>query len=88
MTEQAEDRNGPPRQTIATHLVRIATDLFTFHRTADIVAGSGEVVSEGHLYARPKGNPEVRRDLEDIRPDIAEVYETEDGRAPGPRRAG
>ena len=68
MTERAEDRNGPSRGTMATHLVRIATDLFTFHRAANILAAGGEVVSEGRLYARPRGNAEVRRELEDIRP--------------------
>jgi hypothetical protein len=82
MTDQREGRANPPRETIATHLVKTAAELFTFHRAADIPGAGGEVVSEGHLYARPKGNPDVRRDLEHIRPDIAEVYEAEHGSAP------
>jgi hypothetical protein len=72
---------GEPRKKAATILADIATDLFTFHRTADTRADDGEVVSDGHLYARPKANPGMTRNLEDIRPDLAAVYMAEHGQA-------
>ena len=61
-------------------LVDIATDLYTFHRGADVRSATGEVVSRAMLRAA-RGNPELRRPLEDIRPDIAAVYQSQTGHA-------
>ena len=75
-----EEQQGRPKSA-ASVLVDIATDLYTFHRGTDVRSATGEVVSEGHAYARPRGNPELRRPLEDIRPDIAAVYQSQTGHA-------
>lgn len=71
-----------PRKTTATLLVEIANELYTFHRTADSRGHLGEVVSEGVVYARMRDNRDVRRPLEQVRDDIAAMFQMRFERAP------
>jgi hypothetical protein len=82
MPEREDQGSAPRRPNAATLLAQIATELFDLHRTADSCGTGGEVVSEGHIYVTLKENPSVRRDLADIREDIAAVYEMRHGSVP------
>jgi hypothetical protein len=77
VSEQAEE--GKPekkrRKNAATLLAEIATEIYDLHRTADSHGTSGEVVSEGHVYAVLKDDPSRRFDLADIRDDITAMYQ-------------
>ena len=73
---------GKRRKNAATILVQIATELYDLHRTADSHSTSGEIVSEGHVYVTLKDNPSIRRELADIRDDIAAVFEMREGNVP------
>jgi hypothetical protein len=70
------------RKNAATVLAEIATELYDLHRTADSHGTSGDVVSEGHVYLTLKDNPSIRRELADIRDDIAAFYEMREGSVP------
>ncbi|MGH8775070.1 MAG: ATP-binding protein [Jiangellaceae bacterium] len=69
---------------VATMLVEIAEDLFVFGsvtaQTSHHHHGDPEPVV--HTFASPKGNPEIKRPLADIRPDLAEVYQATYGSVP------
>ena len=84
MSENIEE--GKPerkrRKNAATILVQIAAELYDLHRTADSRGPSGEIVSEGHVYVTLKDNPSIRRELADIRDDIAAVFEMREGNVP------
>ncbi len=68
MPDQEKGRKREKRPSAATVLVKIAGELYTFHRTAETRSTAGDVVSEGYLYARLKDNPDRRFRLEEIRP--------------------
>ena len=82
MTERPRKPEEKPRKNVATHLVQLADELYTFHRTADSRSSHGEVVSEGHVFARLKDEPRIRRQLAEIRLDLASVYEMRYGDVP------
>ncbi len=82
MTERPRKSQEKPRKNVATQLVRLANELYTFHRTTDSRSSYGEVVSEGHVYARLKDEPRIRRQLAEIRQDLASVYEMRYGDVP------
>ena len=72
MTSDEEKPQKAPRKSAATLLVEIAGELYTLHRagrTAD-------------PYARLRDNPDVTCPLEDIRPNLAAMYEMQHDRAP------
>lgn len=81
MTQEKPGKPARPKSA-ASLLVGIANELYTFHRTADTRSPDGEVISEGSAYVRPKqAGDNVTLQLEDIRPNIAAVYEAEHGHA-------
>src|ERR1019366_9396291 len=81
MTPEKPGKPARPKSA-ASLLVGIANELYTFHRTADTRSPDGEVISEGSAYVRPKqADGNVTLQLEDIRPNIAAVYEAEHGHA-------
>jgi hypothetical protein len=70
-------------KNIATRLVEIAEDLFTFGSVSEQrgTNGSDDPVAV-YTFASPKGNPDVKRPLPDIRSDLAEVYQATYGSVP------
>jgi hypothetical protein len=62
------------RKSVATLLVEIGADLFTFGCVSERRDGSDDRVSV-YTYAAPKNNPDLKRPLADIRTDLAEVYQ-------------
>jgi hypothetical protein len=86
MADQDERPEDEPkagrRPNAATKLVQIATEMYEFRRTADSHRTSGDVVSEGHVYAVLKDDPSRRSELSDIREVIAEIYEMRHGSVP------
>jgi len=72
------------KKNTATKLVEIAEDLFTF---GCVIAPTsyhhrGDPEPIAHTFASPKGNPDVKRPLPDIRSDLAEVYQATYGSVP------
>ena len=84
MTENSGDPapGKKRRKSAATVLAEIADELYDFHRTADVYRTSGELMSQGRIYATLKENPSIRREVADIRADIAAVYEMREGHVP------
>jgi hypothetical protein len=72
----------------AALLVEIAEDLFDFGCMSTGRHHPGDPEPIVHVFARPKGNPQQVRRLEDIRPDIAAVFEAQHGRPPSARQLG
>lgn len=74
------------RKSVATLLVAIAEELYTFGSISESRGGWGVRRSDDqvavHTYASPKNNPELKRPLADIRPDLAEVYAAQHGIVP------
>jgi hypothetical protein len=67
----------------ATALVEIAKDLYIFGCAASETSqGPGAPEPARYTWAAPKGNPDLKRPLHEIRPDIAAVYQAEHGAAP------
>ncbi|HET6755940.1 MAG TPA: hypothetical protein VFH23_18525 [Jiangellaceae bacterium] len=70
-------------KNIATKLVEIAEELFTF---GCVISGRtnqpGDPEPIMHTFASPKNNPDLKRPLADIRADLAEVYQAEYGAVP------
>jgi hypothetical protein len=71
------------KKSAATKLVEIAEDLFTFGCVTEGRRRSSDPEPMVHTYASPKGNPDVKRPLVDIRSDLAEVYRATYGSVPG-----
>jgi hypothetical protein len=73
------------KKSAATRLVEIAVELFTFGCVGEqrgYVDGSGDDPVAVHTYASPKNNPNIKRPLPDIRPDLAEVFAATYGNVP------
>jgi hypothetical protein len=74
------------KKSIATLLVEIACDLFTFGCVSDQRGGRhNDYVDDPvavYTFAVPKSNPTVKRPLPDIRADIADVYQMIHGAVP------
>jgi hypothetical protein len=75
------------KKSAATLLVEIAEERYTFGCISDSRGGCGvrppDDLVAVHTYASPKNNPELKRPLADIHPDLAEVYSTRHGATPG-----
>src|SRR5207302_1751470 len=76
-----------PKKSAATLLVEIAEELFVFGCVAEQRGGTRSIPGYDPValfeYARPRGNPEAAgRRLEDIRPDLAAVFQETYGAAP------
>jgi hypothetical protein len=71
---------------IATKLVEIAEELFTFGSVSEQRGHTSRVPGDDHVavytFASPKGIPGVKRPLPDIRADLAEVYQAIYGTVP------
>jgi hypothetical protein len=83
----SENAGDPPparnrRKSAATILAEIADELYDFHRTADVYGPDGELMAQGRIYAAIKENPSIRREVVDIRADIAAVYEMREAHVP------
>lgn len=80
------------RKSVATLLVDIAVELYEFGCVAEERGHAGGNPGTDPVavfaYARPKASRDVRRPLEDIRPDIAAVYQVAHGAAPSPAALG
>jgi hypothetical protein len=75
-------------KSTAALLVEIALDLFDFGRVKSGYHRPGDPEPIVHVFARPKNNPKQVRRLEDIRPDIAAVFEAQYGKPPSARALG
>ena len=91
--QQAGGGRREPKKSAATLLVEIALELFVLGCVAEQRGGTRR--NPGHdpvavfEYARPRGNPEAaRRRLEDIRRDLAAVFQETYGAAPSPSALG
>ena len=84
MSDNEEKPEKKPRKNAATLLVEIANELYTFHRAADRASyhHPGDAGPAVHVYARLRDNPDVTCPLEDIRPNLAALYEMRNGRTP------
>jgi Domain of unknown function (DUF927) len=90
--QQAGGGKREPKKSAVTLLVEIAEELFVFGCVAEQRGGTHQnpgydPVAE-FAYATPKHNPNARRSLADIRPDLAAVYVETYGAAPSPTALG
>jgi hypothetical protein len=73
------------KPSVATLLVEIACDLFTFGYVTSMGV-DGNDPRDKHLepftWAAPKNNPTMKRPLPDIRSDLADVYQMQHGAVP------
>lgn len=73
-------------KSTATVLVEIACDLYTFGCVYEQRGHTSRVPGDDPVavftYAVPKANPDVKRPLADIRPDLAELYQMTHGAVP------
>jgi hypothetical protein len=91
--QQAGGGRQEPKKPAAALLVEIALELFEFGCVAEQRGGTRSIPGDDPVavfeYARPKGNPEAaHRRLEDIRPDLAAVFEGTYGTPPSPTALG
>ena len=91
--QQAGSGRREPKKSTVTLLVEIAEELFVFGCVAEQRGGTRRNPGYNPVavfeYARPRGNPEAaRRRLEDIRDDLAVVFEQTYGAAPSPSALG
>jgi hypothetical protein len=78
-----EEKQSRTRKSAATLLVAIASELYTFHHASqDRRRHPGDPEPVAHVYARLRDNPDVTCPLEEIRPNLAALYEMRHGRAP------
>jgi hypothetical protein len=74
------------KKTVAVLLVEIAEELYDFgcvsEQRGHVAGNPGDDPVAVFTYASPKGNPDIKRPLADIRPDIAAVYEATYGTVP------
>lgn len=78
-----EEKPDKPRMSAATLLVEIASELYTFHRAAQARhRHPGDPEPAADVYARLRDNPDVTCPLEEVRPNLAALYEMRHGRAP------
>ncbi|MDQ3105414.1 MAG: hypothetical protein M3Q87_09445 [Actinomycetota bacterium] len=62
------------KKSAATLLVEIAVELYTFGCVTEGRQRAGDPAPVLHTFASPKNNPNVKRPLADIRPDLAEMF--------------
>jgi hypothetical protein len=74
------------KKSAATRLVEIAVDLFTFGCVSEQRGHPSGIPGDDpvavYTYASPKNNPDIKRPLPDIRPDLAEVFTATFGDVP------
>jgi hypothetical protein len=74
------------KKSAATLLVEIANDLYTFGCVSEQRGHTSQVRGDDpvavYVFAVPKSNPDVKRPLADIRPDLAAVYQMTYGSVP------
>ena len=80
--QDKREAKGSRRPGAATLLVRIATEMYELRRTADSHSTTGDIVSEGHVYAVLKDDHSRRFELAEVREVIAEIYEMRHGGVP------
>jgi hypothetical protein len=78
------------KKSAATLLVAIAEDLFTFGCAREEATGDPRVDNHRDVlcWVSPKGAPDKKRPLADIRPDLAAVYGATYGEVPGAHALG
>ncbi|HEY6595936.1 MAG TPA: hypothetical protein VI011_17815 [Asanoa sp.] len=85
--ESAEPGPARPKKSVATLLVEIANDLYTFGCVSEQRGHTSRIPGDDpvavHTFAMPKSNPDVKRPLPEIRSDLAAVYQMTYGSVPG-----
>lgn len=77
------DTPKPDGRTVASRLVDIANDIFTFGCAMTSRRHPGDPEPVVYVFAVPKVSPGSRRPLPDIRPDLAALYQAMYGAVPG-----
>jgi hypothetical protein len=83
---------GPDKKSVATLLVEIAEDLFTFGSVSEQRGHTSRIPGDDpvavYTYASPKLKPDMKRPLADIRSDLAAVYQAQYGDVPSAHALG
>jgi hypothetical protein len=77
------DTPKPDRQTVASRLVDLAHEIYTFGCAMTSRRHPGDPEPVVYVFAVPKASAGIRRPLPDIRPDIAALYLAMYGAVPG-----
>jgi hypothetical protein len=82
------DTPKPDRQTVASRLVDLAHDIYTFGCAMTSRRHPGDPEPVVYVFAVPRASAGIRRPLPDIRPDIAALYLAVYGAVPGASAVG